>query len=308
MIDNRESIVGSNIERIIRLQSVFKTLIAVVALSIVTSVGCKQADEMNALIVFASASDIGLGEARLPISIVLSDGSRYEDQAASLTVTYSPPDSTSERYAKDLKWRPWPVQGGAYTATMTFDQVGFWTINVKSKDSDKIIATPGAVLVKSSTDSPNVGDPAPLSVTKTTPIDGNLSSITSAPEPDSDLYAISFDQAIKSGKPTVISFSTPAFCSTATCGPQTQVLSRLADKYSGRSNFIHVEIFDNPDEMQQSGDPQVGVESKIVHEWELHTEPWTFIVDNRGIVVGRYEAFVTTAELEETLIPIITGP
>jgi hypothetical protein len=134
-----------------------------------------------------------------------------------------------------------------------------------------------------------------------------LKSITSAPDPDPDLYAISFDDAVATGLPTVISFSTPAYCQSGTCGPQTEVLSALDDKYKGQASFIHVEIFDNPEVMLAAGDPSLGVESSIIHEWEFHTEPWTFVVDGFGIVVGRFEAFVTLAEIEEYLVPVLTG-
>jgi len=103
----------------------------------------------------------------------------------------------------------------------------------------------------------------------------------------------------------VISFSTPAYCQSGTCGPQTEVLSELDDEYKGRANFIHVEIFDNPEEMLSVGDPSLGVESPVIHEWDFHTEPWTFVVDGAGMVLGRFEAFVTRDEIEEYLIPAL---
>jgi len=278
-----------------------------VLLTVAVLTSCTAKEEPDSLVVFAAASDVGLGKARVPLTIALIDGTRYDDQADSLVVTYTPPKSDESRLVEDLTWRPWPMRSGAYTATMNFDQVGFWTITVSSREEDAMKPANGAVLVKSATDAPDIGDEVPRSATKTVPSDGNLKSITSAPSPDPDLYSISFADAIETSKPTVIAFSTPAYCQTATCGPQTEVLSALDDKYSGQANFIHVEIFDNPAEMLESGDPSVGVESPVIHEWEFHTEPWTYIVDSDGIVVGRYEAFVTEEELEETLAPLLAA-
>ena len=278
-----------------------------VLLTVAVLTSCTAKEEPDSLVVFAAASDVGLGKARVPLTIALIDGTRYDDQADSLVVTYTPPNSDESRLVEDLTWRPWPMRSGAYTATMNFDQVGFWTITVSSREEDAMKPANGAVLVKSATDAPDIGDEVPRSATKTVPSDGNLKSITSAPSPDPDLYSISFADAIETSKPTVIAFSTPAYCQTATCGPQTEVLSALDDKYSGQANFIHVEIFDNPSEMLESGDPSVGVESPVIHEWEFHTEPWTYIVDSDGIVVGRYEAFVTEEELEETLAPLLAA-
>ncbi len=282
-------------------------VISSVLLTVAVLTSCTAKEEPDSLVVFAAASDVGLGKARVPLTIALIDGTRYDDQADSLVVTYTPPKSDESRLVEDLTWRPWPMRSGAYTATMNFDQVGFWTITVSSREEDAMKSANGAILVKSATDAPDIGDEAPRSVTKTVPSDGNLKSITSAPSPDPDLYSISFADAIETSKPTVIAFSTPAYCQTATCGPQTEVLSDLDDKYTGQANFIHVEIFDNPAEMLESGDPSVGVESPVIHEWEFHTEPWTYIVDSDGIVVGRYETFVTEEELEETLAPLLAA-
>jgi hypothetical protein len=287
--------------------------LAVLLLAITTIfvIGCsaesqpEDPNEIEALVVFAGTSDIGLGTARIPLNIQMIDGSRIDDAADELIVTYSPPESDEVRTVSDLTWRAWPVRSGVYTATMTFDEVGFWKLKVSSKNDDDIMPAGSGLLVKSATEAPNIGDPAPLSKTKTEPADGNLRSITSAPEPDGDLYAISFDDAVATGNPTVISFSTPAYCQSGTCGPQTEVLSQLDEKYKGRSNFIHVEIFDNPEEMLAAGDPSLGIESSIIHEWEFHTEPWTFVVDGSGIVVGRFEGFVTQGEIEEYLVPML---
>tara|TARA_B100000959_G_scaffold172572_1_gene180586 strand:- start:6278 stop:7174 length:897 start_codon:yes stop_codon:yes gene_type:complete len=284
-----------------------------IALLIAAAIGCNSPSEPtlesepDALVLFAASSDIGLGTARIPLNIQLIDGTRYDNRASELEVLYTPPDSEQALVADDLKWRAWPIRSGIYTTVMTFDRVGVWKIKVRSTTNENMIPAGGAILVKSATGAPNIGDPAPLSTTKTAPADGNFRSITSAPEPDPDLYAISFDDAVATGKPTVISFSTPAYCQSKTCGPQTQILSELDDKYSGRANFIHVEIFDNPEEMRASGDPSLGIEAAVIHKWEFSTEPWTFVVDGNGIVVGRFESFVTSEEIEEYLLPVLSG-
>jgi hypothetical protein len=267
--------------------------------------GCSDKSEPQQLVVFAAASDVALGTARIPLNIQGIDGSRFDDRADELEITYTSPTSNETHVVDNLTWRAWPVRNGTYTSTMIFDEVGLWSIKVRVKaDNDSIPAGSG-ILVKSATDAPNIGDPTPLTATKIEPADGNLRSITSAPNPDPDLYSISFDDAVALGNPTVITFSTPAYCQSATCGPQTEVLSALDDKYNGQASFIHVEIFDNPEEMLAAGDPSLGIEAPVIHEWEFHTEPWTFVVDGDGIVVGRFEAFTTQVEIEEYLVPAL---
>jgi glutathione peroxidase-family protein len=57
--------------------------------------------------------------------------------------------------------------------------------------------------------------------------------------------------------------------------------------------------------MLATGDPTVGIEASVIHEWNFHTEPWTFVVDGNGIVIGRFESFATQTEIEEYLVPIL---
>ena len=106
-------------------------------------------------------------------------------------------------------------------------------------------------------------------------------------------------EAVSSGLPTIVTFSTPGFCQTATCGPQLDVVTRLKNRHRGNANFIHVEVFDNPNEMV--GNFDVGRVSKIMGEWGLSSEPWTFVLDRFGRVAWKFEAFVTEAELESAL-------
>ena len=282
-------------------------LAAVTVLLFSACLSSEEPEQQQSLVVFAATSDTAIGSNRVPLNIQLIDGSRYDDQADDLRVTYSPPDSDEEFTVDDLTWRPWPIRTGIYTATMTFDRVGLWNIRISSKSDESLLPASSGVLVKSATESPNIGEPAPLTETKVASSRDDLPKITSDPNPDFDLYQISFDEAVASKKPTVITFSTPAYCQSGTCGPQTRVLGQLEETHRESGNFIHVEIFDNPDEMLANGDPSLGVEFPAIHEWNFNTEPWTFIVDSDGIVQGRYEAFVSKEELEETLLPLLNN-
>ncbi len=289
-----------------RTQILLRMLAATVAAFLFAACSSVEKPEKHkSLVVFATTSDTAIGVNRVPLNIRLTDGSRYDDRGNDLRVTYSPPDSEEEFVVDDLTWRPWPTRSGIYTATMTFDRVGLWKIKINSTTDESFQPASSGVLVKSATEAPNIGDPAPLSVTKVAESREDLKMITSDPDPDFDLYQISFDEAVASKKPTVITFSTPAYCQSGTCGPQTRVLGQLEEIHRETCNFIHVEIFDNPDEMVATGDPSLGIEAPVIREWNFSTEPWTFIVDSDGIVRGRYEAFVTKVEIEETLLPLL---
>ena len=101
----------------------------------------------------------------------------------------------------------------------------------------------------------------------------------------------------------VVVFASPAFCTTALCGPQVEVLGELQARHGDRASFIHVDLYENPHEIQ--GDLARGIRTPILEEWGIETDEWTFIVDERGNVAARFEAFVTRVELEDALLRVI---
>ena len=101
----------------------------------------------------------------------------------------------------------------------------------------------------------------------------------------------------------MVVFATPAYCQTSTCGPQLDVVKGLKQQYGDRMNFIQIEIYDNPLEIQ--GDLSRGRIAPTVTEWNLPSEPWTFVVDDDGIVRAKFEAFTTSRELEEALVGML---
>ena len=143
---------------------------------------------------------------------------------------------------------------------------------------------------------------APGSVTPTVDDVGGvdrLDRITSANPPDPDLYRMSIHSALASGQPLVVVFSTPAFCVTATCGPQVEVVSNLQDAYRDRANFIHVEVFQDPHLIE--GQRPTGGVVPAVEEWNLPTEPWTFVVGGDGLIRAKFEQFAAAEEIEAAL-------
>ena len=156
---------------------------------------------------------------------------------------------------------------------------------------------------------PAIGAPAPPSDSKTLPDYGDLALITTDYSPDESLYQVSVRDAVENPLPSVIVFASPAFCTTPTCGPQVDTVSELRQAYGGQANFIHVEIYDNPDEIQ--GDLDRAEIAPTVDEWGLtdiehwFNESWTFVLDADGLVQARFEGFATFTELEESLQAVL---
>ncbi len=266
-------------------------------------------DSDESLSILLMARDVEVGEARLPVVVMRSDENRtrLDDRLEDLTFSYRLIDDEQFATLPGVIWRPWPVRGGAYTAAPDFDRPGTWEVQVKFSDdgTERIGST--FVQVEQNSSAPGVGDKAPLSVTKTASTVEEVEQISSAFTPDPRFYSISLDEALTNGKPTIVLFSTPAFCVTQTCGPQLETLAELRETHGERIDLIHVEIFDNIREMLDTGDSTIGEVAQPVTDWNLITEPWTFFVDSDGIITARFEQFTTLAELSEAASSLVSA-
>jgi hypothetical protein len=192
---------------------------------------------------------------------------------------------------------------GMYTVEMNFPNAGSWGVAVKGTGSDgKPIDQRASFEVVTSSSELAVGQKATAAKSRTlVEVGGDLKRITSASKPNSAFYQISLDQALVSGKPTLVQFSTPAFCTSRLCGPAYDVLQAIYPAYSDTLNIIHVEVYTvlpNPNLSKPQIADAMGV-------WGLKTEPWTYLLDKTGVVVWRAEGLVTadevSAEIDRTM-------
>ena len=264
--------------------------------------------EQQGLVVFSLARDLGVGPNRIAVTIQRFDRTQVLDRASDLTVTYGPLNDDDEVRAVDaVTWRSWPFSGGAYTFLAEFDAAGTWEISVTLDDQGEEVTGTAAIQVREEPLAPGVGGPAPRVPTKTASSVEEVREISSDPNPRPEFYRVSLDEAIGSGTPVAVTFSTPAFCQTMACGPQLDALSELQSEYSDRSHFVHVEIWDNPRVMLEEGELGLGILSPVVGDWGLPTEPWTFLIDGDGDIFARFEAFATREELASAMEALLAG-
>ena len=125
----------------------------------------------------------------------------------------------------------------------------------------------------------SVGERAPKVKTDTVAEVGDIAKIDTRQPPD-QLHESSFADAVGK-RPVALLFATPALCETRVCGPVTDIALQLEREYGDRMEFIHQEVFvDN--------DPSAGVREPLA-EFGLSTEPWLFVVDEKGVVTARLE-------------------
>lgn len=203
-------------------------------------------------------------------------------------------------------FHPWPYGvRGSYSTDLTFDQPGRWQLDISVNGADFSGETQLVVEVAEEAVVPDIGAIPPLSRTKTLESAGGFKTLTTDSSPDPDLYLLTIEEAVKDPRPDVIVFATPAFCTSATCGPQVDTVSKLKDAYRDEANFIHVEIYDNPGQIQ--GDLSKAKLAPAVSEWGFDqipgwfNESWTYVLNSEGRIEQKFEGFVTLAELEETL-------
>ncbi len=249
--------------------------------------------------------DLGTGEQRVAV-VLTSQKGLVRSPIATLT-SYYYPDGATEGEMRDTAvalFRPFPLgTRGLYAAQLDFDTPGDWGLDIAVLDEDANTLRAGLRFeVPEQTAAPANGAPATASDSKTLATH-SIEQLTTGTLQDTDLYQISIADAVQSGKPTVIVMASPAFCTNAVCGPQVDVLSELEDKYKGQAHFIHIDFFDNPDEIQ--GDLTRARVSPTVLEWNLPSTEWSFVVKSDGIIHRRFEGFAPIEELEDALLEVL---
>ena len=260
-------------------------------------------------------SDLSVGVNRVAFGLVNRDNLPVRAEAAQVQTVYFPPgvDQGEIRQTATARFRPWPgEQRGVFAATLEFDSPGegtkevpaLWGLNITATTAGgEEVEAQTAARVAAQSKTPGIGQPAPRSVTPTAADNPDLSTISTAPDPDPDLYRLSVHEALDDGKALVVSFSTPAFCVTATCGPQLEELSALKDKHGNEANFIHVEVVEDPHLLKEGRPAAHWVAA--VEEWGLISEPWTFVVDSNGLVQAKFEQYTPAEDIEVALVPLL---
>ena len=247
------------------------------------------------------SSDLAIGTNRLVFALLKPNRELVKAPTAQLSLYYLEGETAVAQSKAEAVFRRWPaIPGGVFTAQVEFTRVGVWIVEITPAGVDAEGEPTKLVFeVKEQSVTPPLGVSVPPSHNRTAGDVTALDQLTTDPAPDPDLYEMTIAQALGANQPLVVTFATPAFCTSATCGPQVDVIKEMKQSFGQRASFIHVEIYENPLEMQ--GDPNKGRVAQVVKEWGLITEPWTFIVDAQGRLTAKFEGFASYEELEEAL-------
>ena len=318
----------SIIKRIPRLPLLLRSRLAVPALStlvialavacgssaVATAVPATPQPDPTAINTIMATTVLEVGEQRVAFLLTTTKG-LIKTPTALVTPVYLDGGNASGETGEtgetmEARFNLWPYGSrGSYSTYIDFDKAGRWRLDVQVDNPNGVDEVQIEVEVMERLPVPALGSIAPLSITKTLGEQGDIAQITTDYSPDPDLYQLSIKEAVENDLPSVVVFASPAFCTTPTCGPQVDTVSELMDAYPGRANFIHVEIYDNPQEIQ--GDLDEAEIFSVVDDWGLTSIPgyfnesWTFILDTDGRILDRFEGFATLDELESALLPIL---
>lgn len=185
---------------------------------------------------------------------------------------------------------------GLYVTNLDFDRAGTWTVEASVPTAAGGRATIDLTFpVAERPHSPAVGDPAPASVQRTLADVDDVHELSTGAEPDAEVYRQTIADVLAAGRPFVVVFASPGFCTNALCGPQVEMLTPLRERYGDRMDFIHVDLYENPTELRSDFD--LARRTPVLDEWGLDTDEWTFVVGPDGRIAARFEAFTPEPEV-----------
>lgn len=241
-------------------------------------------------VIYNSPTALSLGQNRLIIRAENQRGQFYggPDKSTTLQLTQG---STSLSIPTHWVWTS-PGYSGFYVANVVFDKTGEWQaiLQHENTQSKALIFS-----VSASSVVPSIGQEAYPSDSKVLSDTVTLADLTTDDNPDADFYQLSIEDAVQSGKPSVIIFATPDLCRTAVCGPVMKEMKTLASRTTD-TNFIHVEIYEP---LKKTNNKLVPVAAVV--EWRLPSEPWTFLVDADGSISAKFEGYITADEVSAAL-------
>ena len=219
---------------------------------------------------------------------------------------------------------------GVYVVAVEFDSAGVWAVEATGEVDGQPIAPPAFTFsVREQSISPALGSPAPRSVQAILSDVSDITEIDTSNPPNPAMHDMTIADAVTSGRPSVIVFSTPAFCRSQICGPVKQIVDDLYEAHNAEANFVHVEPYfvDLASEgkglcaiptlnlraaLEQLGGPDCptfaeGEIPPVEESWNLTSEPWVFVIDSDGNVAAKFETFISFDELDAALSSALAG-
>jgi hypothetical protein len=245
--------------------------------------------------VTAGASEFVAGDVRYPFLVIRNDARPVYRPEASVWVAKS---RTGTPFAHaTARLEPIGVPGRSEAAFGGVTRIYVAHLKVRRPGRYWLVAQPASARIQAiglldvtrHAGSRAVGARAPRSATPTLAT-APAASITTSRPLDLPLLRYSIAGSLAAHEPFVVSFATPKFCTSRTCGPVVDVMEAVRKRFAPQGvRFIHVEVF-------RDNDPHRGY-SRWMRQWGLRTEPWVFLVGRDGRIRAKFEGSVSVGEL-----------
>ena len=193
---------------------------------------------------------------------------------------------------------------GVYAAdSVRFDAAGTWELTITGQVGDQALSVKVDFEVLERPAVPLPGEAAPRTENLLPGAEGApVKAVDSRSQPDGrvpdpNLHERTIAAAIASGLPTMVVISTPVYCQSRFCGPITDSVQALADRYGDRMHFVHLEVW---------RDFEAQTVNKAAADWiyrdrnDIH-EPWVFVIGRDGTIAQRFDNVVSEDELESSV-------
>lgn len=260
------------------------------------------------------AGEFIVGDNRVPFVLLDGEGARLE--GAAVTVRFYRRDGNARELRAEAAADYYEVEGitphvhedgfvhqhmdvrGYYVVPrVQFDEPGVWEAEFEVTAGDAEAGRGAVLAVQASPRAVSVGEPAPPTRNATLAQTGDFTALSTRAVGLDNLHEVSVAEALGAGKPFVVAFASPRFCSTGVCGPVTDLVAELQGAYGERAAFIHIEPWD----LQAARENGRLVPSDAMREWRLPSEPWVYVVGADGRVGARFEGIVSRGELQDAL-------
>jgi len=227
---------------------------------------------------------------------------RRAETSFTAVATYRPiPGQRLDLAAPGPRLAPASEAIGVYGVdAVRFEAAGFWRVTVTARLGGARRQADAAFEVVDHSRIPAPGTPAPrienplpgAPGVRPDAIDSRAHAAT--PVPDPELHSTTVAAAIDAGRPLMVVVSTPTYCTSRFCGPVTDSFADLARRFGDRMAFVHLEVWE---------DFQAKKLNAAAAAWiypagaEDAREPWVFTVDDKGIIVDRFDNVATDDEL-----------
>jgi hypothetical protein len=244
------------------------------------------------------STDFAPGQVRVSFLVVDPRGQVIERPQARFWIARGREDAPFAQTTAKLE----PIGVGGEGADSGLKSLYVANVRVRSPGHYWVVARPiggtpiggiQEVVVNPKSSTPSLGAKAYPSRTPTLAT-APAAKLTTRRPPDRALLRDSVAASLAAHRPFVVTFATPRFCESRTCGPVVDVVDAARKRFARRGiRFIHVEIY-------KDNDPRKG-QNRWVKEWHLPSEPWTFLVGNDGRIKAKFAGSVSLDELSAAI-------